>query len=166
VGFNKGEILFEGDKKLESDLIIFISGGAGHAALANSDLPLSEAGFVKTLPTCQVEGFPNVYAIGDSADIMGPAWAAKQGHMPEIMADVAVYNVHEQIIESGKTKSYVDKISIVCIMDSGDGAALISRTPKKESMIMMPIVGHWLKKAWGFYYKNSKLKRFPRIPGM
>ncbi len=166
LGFNKGEILFEGDKKLESDLIIYISGGAGHSVLQNSGLPLSDAGFVKTLPTCQVEGFPEVYAIGDSAELLGPKWAAKQGHIAEIMADVAAYNVHQQIIGSHKTKSYVDKISIVCVMDSGDGAALVSRTMKKESMIMLPIIGHWLKKAWGLYYKNSKLNRIPRIPGM
>jgi sulfide:quinone oxidoreductase len=165
VGFNKGEILFEGDKKLESDLIIYISGGAGHSVLQSSGLPLSDAGFVKTFPTCQVEGHGNIFAIGDSADMLGPAWAAKQGHMAEIMADTAAYNVHQQILGSGKTKSYVDKISIVCVMDSGDGAAFVSRNAKNETMIMMPIFGHWLKKAWGFYYKNSKLKRFPRIPG-
>jgi sulfide:quinone oxidoreductase len=133
--------------------------------MQSSGLPLSDAGFVKTLPTCQVEGHGNIFAIGDSADMLGPAWAAKQGHMAEIMADTAAYNVHQQILGSGKTKSYVDKISIVCVMDSGDGAAFVERTTKKETMIMMPIFGHWLKKAWGFYYINSKLKRFPRIPG-
>ncbi|MCK5207014.1 MAG: FAD-dependent oxidoreductase, partial [Cyclobacteriaceae bacterium] len=166
VGFNKGEILFEGDKKLESDLTVFIAGGSGHAVLKDSGLPLNEAGFINTLPTCQVEGYPEVYAIGDSAHILGPAWAAKQGHIAEIMADVASYNAHQQIIGSGKTKSYVDKVSIVCVMDSGDGAAFVSRTTKKETMVMLPIIGHWLKKAWGFYYINSKLKRIPRIPGM
>ncbi|MBI9067788.1 MAG: FAD-dependent oxidoreductase [Salinivirgaceae bacterium] len=166
IEFNKGEVLFENNEKLESDLIVYISGGDGHPVIKASGLPLSEAGFIRTLPTCQVEGFPEIYAIGDSADIIGPPWAAKQGHMAEIMADVAAYNAHQQIIGSGKTKSYVDKVSIICIMDSGDGAALISRTTKKESMIMLPIVGHWLKKTWGFYYKNSKLNRIPRIPGM
>ncbi len=166
IGFNKGEIQFEGDKTLQSDLIVYISGGEGHDLLKDTGLPLSEAGFIKTLPTCQVEGYPEIYAIGDSADLIGPAWAAKQGHLAEIMADTATYNAHNQIIGSGKTKSYVDKVSIVCLMDSGNGAALVSRSDKKESMLMLPIVGHWLKKAWGFYYKNSKLKRMPRIPGM
>ncbi|MDF1548473.1 MAG: FAD-dependent oxidoreductase, partial [Bacteroidales bacterium] len=166
IGFNKGEIEFEGDKKLASDLIVYISGGAGHNLFQDSGLPLSEAGFIKTLPTCQVAEFPEVYAIGDSADLIGPAWAAKQGHLAEVMADVAAYNAHQQIVGSGKSKSYVDKVSIVCLMDSGDGAALVSRTQKKEGMLMLPVIGHWLKKAWGFYYKNSKLKRMPRIPGM
>jgi sulfide:quinone oxidoreductase len=165
-GFSKNEIHFEDGKVLESDLIVFIAGGSGHPVLQNSGLPLSDAGFVKTLPTCQVEGFPEIYAIGDSAELLGPAWGAKQGHMAEIMADVAAYNAHQHIIGSGKTKSYVEKVSIICIMDSGDGAAWVERTSKKETMMMLPIVGHWLKKGWGFYYKNSKMKRMPRIPGM
>lgn len=165
-GFTENEILFENGDKLENDLIVFINGGSGHQVLQNSGLPLSDAGFVKTLPTCQVEGFPEIYAIGDSAELLGPAWGAKQGHMAEIMADVAAYNVHHQITGSGKTKSYVEKVSIICVMDSGDGAAWVSRTVKKETMLMLPVVGHWLKKGWGFYYKNSKMKRIPRIPGM
>ncbi len=165
-GFSKGEIHFEGDKNLKSDLTIFIAGGAGQALFEDSGLPLNEAGFIKTLPTCQVEGYPDVFAIGDAAHILGPAWAAKQGHIAEIMADVASYNVHHQIIGSGKSKSYVDKVSIICVMDTGNGAAYVSRTTKKETMFMLPIVGHWLKKAWGMYFINSKLKRIPRIPGL
>lgn len=165
-GFTKNEILFEGGKTLESDLIIFIAGGSGHPVLKDSGLPLSDAGFVKTLPTCQVEGHPEIYAIGDSAELLGPEWGAKQGHMAEIMAETAAYNVHQQIAGTGKTKSYIDKVSIICVMDSGNGAAWVSRTAKKETMIMLPIIGHWLKKGWGLYFKNSKMKRMPRIPGM
>ena len=86
--------------------------------------------------------------------------------MAEIMADVASYNAHQQIIGSGKTMGYIDKVSVICVMDSGNGAAFTKRTAKSESFMMLPIVGHWLKKAWGFYYKNSKMKRIPRIPGM
>ncbi|MDA3894120.1 MAG: FAD-dependent oxidoreductase [Salinivirgaceae bacterium] len=166
VGFTKNEVLFEDNTTLESDLIIYISGGEGHHLLKDSGLPINKAGFVLTEPTGQVEGFPEVYAIGDSAHLLGPEWAAKQGHMAEIMADVASHNVHQQIIGSNNTISYLDKVSIVCVMDSGDGAAWVTRTAKKERLIMLPIVGHWLKKIWGFYYKNSKLKRIPRIPGM
>jgi sulfide:quinone oxidoreductase len=165
-GFTQTEVLFEDGNKLESDLIVYIAGGQGHSVFKDSGLPLSKAGFVKTLPTCQVEEHPDIFAIGDSAELLGPKWAAKQGHVAEIMANVAVYNAHQQITGTGKTKSYVDKINIICVMDSGDGAAYVSRTTKKETMIMLPLIGHWLKKGWGFYFKNSKLKRIPRLPGM
>jgi sulfide:quinone oxidoreductase len=166
VGFTENEVLFEGDEKLESDLIIFISGGEGHHKLKDSGLPLNEAGFVLTQPTCQVKEFPEVYAIGDAAHLLGPQWVSKQGHMAEVMADVASYNIDQQIKGSNNFKDYIDRVSIVCVMDSGNGAAFTKRTAKKESFMMLPIIGHWLKKGWGFYYKNSKLKRIPRIPGM
>lgn len=166
LGFEKNRILFEDDKILESDLTIFTAGGKGLPFIENSDLPTNKAGFIITQPTLQVEGYSDIYAIGDSAHLLGPKWGAKQGHMAEIMADVAVDNAHQQIIGSGESQSYVDKVSIICIMDSGDGAALVKRDGKSDSMLMLPIIGHWLKKAWGFYYKNSKLGRIPRIPGM
>ncbi len=51
-------------------------------------------------------------------------------------------------------------------MDSGDGAAFIMRKPDTEIILPMPILGHWMKKAWGFYYRNTKLKNIPRILGM
>jgi len=164
--FDATGVHFEDGQHLESDLTIFIAGGKGLKVIEDSDLPTSEAGFIETLPTTQVKGLPEVFAIGDSAHLLGPQWGAKQGHMAEVMAKTAVYNAHQQLKGSGKSKSYVDHISIICIMDSGDGAALIKRTEKSEKMIMLPFIGHWVKKAWGFYYKNSKLGRIPRLPGM
>lgn len=114
----------------------------------------------------RVEGHPNIYAIGDAAAILGHPWAAKQGHIAEVMAKTAAFNVHQEISFKGKRKSYWEHLNIICMMDSGDGAAYIKRERSRETIIPLPIIGHWLKKGWGFYYKNSKLKRMPRIPGM
>jgi len=164
--FEQKAVVFEDGSKLESDLIIFISGGAGHKVITESKLPVNDAGFIKIDETCVVEGFPNTYAIGDIAAMPDLPWAAKQGHIAEVMADVATFNMHHKLTGSEKRKKYVDKLEIVCMMDTGDGAALVMRNHKKEFMLPLPIVGHWLKKGWGFYYKNSKLKKIPRIPGM
>ncbi len=157
---------FADGSQLESDLIIFIPGGDGHPVLKNSDLPLSKAGFINIDEYCQVEDVDNVYAIGDITTLRGPKWAAKQGHIAEVMAGTAAYNIHKQIQGKEKRKDYKKHLNIVCVMDSGDGAAFIMRAPDRELLIPLPIVGHWLKKFWGFYYRNSKLKRIPRIPGM
>ena len=35
-----------------------------------------------------------------------------------------------------------------------------------ERMIPLPVIGHWLKKGWGAYFKLSKLNRVPRLPGL
>ena len=89
-------VIFEDDSKLDSDLILFIAAGTGPVSLASSDLPLSEAGFIKINNFGQVPGYKNVYAIGDIAAIEGPDWIAKQGHLAELMGRNAAYNIIRQ----------------------------------------------------------------------
>ena len=161
--FTEDGVLFEDGSKLESDVTMFIPAGTGSATLKNTDLPLSEAGFVVINDHTQVAEFPNVYAIGDAAAYQGPDWKAKQGHMAEVMGKIAAHNIIQ--IEKVKTelKGYQEHLNILCIMDMGNGAAFVYRDSKREIMIPMPIFGHWLKKAWGHYAKATKLGRFPKI---
>lgn len=164
--FTAESIIFEDDSVLLSDLTLFIPGGNGMPLLIDSDLPTDVTGFVKIAETCQVEGFENVYAMGDATALKNYPWAAKQGHVAEVMADVSVYNFDHILRGKPERKSYWDRLHIICVMDSGDGAAFVMRTEKNEFMLPMPLVGHWLKKGWGWYYKNTKLKKMFRIPGM
>ena len=60
----------------------------------------------------------------------------------------------------------VETDGITTLFDTGNGAAFVYRDNKGGKMIPMPIVGHWMKKAWGWYCRNSKLGKIPRIPGM
>jgi len=156
-------VLFEDESKLEADLIMFIAAGTGSAVLKKTDLPLSEAGFVKVNNFNQVTEFPNVFAIGDSAAYEGPEWTAKQGHIAEIMGKNAAHNI-VQIEKGGHAfKGYQEHLNILCVMDMGNGAAFVYRDDKKEIMIPMPIVGHWLKQAWGIFAIWSKTGKLPRI---
>ncbi len=164
--FTENSIIFEDDTSLDSDLTLFISGGDGLQLIKESDLPLNETGFIKIDEGCCVENHNNIYAIGDAAAIIGHPWAAKQGHVAEVMADVSTFNFHHGLLGRENRLSYWNKLHIICVMDSGDGAAFVFRSEKKEWMIPLPVVGHWLKKAWGWYYINSKKKRMFRIPGM
>jgi sulfide:quinone oxidoreductase len=159
-------IIFEDDSKLDSDFTMFISAGKGPAALQNSDLPLSEAGFVKIDNFGQVHGYPNAYAIGDIAALEGPDWIAKQGHIAELMGRNTAYNIHETEKGSNKRKGYQEHLNILCVMDSGDGAAFVFRNGTRAFMIPMPIVGHWLKNGWGIYSRLTKTGQFPRLPGL
>ena len=167
VGFEAGgKVLFEDASELESDLTMFIAAGDGHPVIKASDLPTNDAGFVETDEGCAVVGVPGVWAIGDSAALQGPAWRAKQGHMAEVMARIAASNIVAQ--EEGRTEreSYLPHVDIVCLMDMGNGAAYVHRDENVQKMVPMPVYGHWAKKAWGGYFKLSKLKRVPRLPGM
>ena len=159
-------IIFEDDSKLDSDFTMFIAAGTEPAALQNSDLPLSEAGFVKIDDFGQVNGYPNVYAIGDIAALEGPEWIAKQGHIAELMGRNAAFNIVQ--IEKGKSKrkGYQEHLNIICVMDTGDGAAFVFRNGTKAFMIPMPVVGHWLKKGWGLYARLTKVGKFIRLTGI
>jgi len=161
-----GTVVFEDGARLESDLTVFIPAHDGHPVLKKSDLPLNEGGFVKIDPGCGVVGFPGMHAIGDSAALEGPEWRAKQGHLAEVMARVAAENVAAEVAGRAERQSYLPHVAITCLLDMGNGAAYVHRDSKKEQMVPLPVVGHWMKKGWGAYFKLSKKKIVPRLPGM
>lgn len=156
-GFEANNVNFEDGSSLESDLMLFIPASAGHHALLESDLPLSEAGFIRIDTYCQVEGHENVYAIGDIAAIEGPEWIAKQGHVAELMGRNAAHNIVSVETNTGNKKHYHESPSIICVMDTGNGAAFVFRNKKRAHLIPLPIVGHWMKRGWGTYAKVSKI---------
>ena len=167
--FEEDGVVFEDESKLESDFTMFIPAGAGHEVIINSDLPTNEAGFVSINDYCEVtiDGeISNVYAIGDTAALEGPDWRAKQGHVAEVMAKNSAFNIQERDKNSATRKGYQEHLNILCVMDTGDGAGFVYRDDKKAFMIPMPILGHMMKKGWGWYCRNSKLGKIPRIPGM
>jgi len=164
--FEDGGVVFEDQSRLDADLVVFLPAGQGHPVVASSDLPLNEAGFVQVDEGCAVPGHPGVWAIGDAAALQGPDWRAKQGHVAEIMARVVASNV--QAVEAGRPEreSYLPHLGITCLLDMGNGAAYVHRDARKEQLIPLPWLGHWMKQAWGAYYKASKRRQIPRLPGM
>ena len=174
--FNKKSIVFEDDTKLESDFTMFIPAGDGHSVIKKSDLTTNNAGFIRTNDFSQVlfekEGevdstMPtNIYAVGDIASLEGYDWRAKQGHVAEVMARNVAHNIMQRELGLNNFKGYHEHLNILCVMDSGDGAAFVYRDEKRAFMFPMPFIGHWLKKGWGVYCRYSKLGRIPRIPGM
>lgn len=165
--FNDNGVIFEDDSILESDLTMFIPAGDGRAFIKESDLPQNNAGFIRINDYCEIDGVGGWYAIGDAAALEGPDWKAKQGHIAEVMARNAAHNTAiESGLKSGDKKGYKEHLNILCVMDMGNGAGFVYRDDKKALLIPMPIIGHWLKIGWGWYYKMSKMNYIPRIPGM
>ncbi|MEJ5172978.1 MAG: FAD/NAD(P)-binding oxidoreductase [Hydrogenothermaceae bacterium] len=158
-------ILLEDGTKIESDLTCFVPAGDGHPAVKSGDLPKTEAGFIVIDRYNNVK--ENIYAVGDCVALEGPDWKAKQGHLAEVMARNVAYNIAlREGLEKGEPKSYIEHINILCLMDMGNGGGLAYRDDKRAMLLPLPIVGHWMKKGWGLYYKLSKLGKIPRLPGM
>jgi len=165
-GFEKEAVLFEDGSRLQADLVVFLPAGEGHPVVKASDLPRNEAGFVLTDEGCAVKGLDGVWAIGDAAALQGPDWRAKQGHLAEVMARVAAQNIAARAAGRPAAESYLPHVGITCLLDMGNGAAWVHRDARAERMIPLPIVGHWMKKGWGAYFKASKRRLVPRIPGL
>ncbi len=165
--FESTGIVFEDDSVLPSDLTMFIPAGDGHALIKCSDLPQNEAGFIRINDYCQVEGIEGWYAIGDVTALQGPDWKAKQGHVAEVMARNSAHNSAIVLgLKKGELKGYQEHLTILCVMDMGNGAGFVYRSDTKALLIPMPVIGHWIKIAWGWYYKWSKMKFILRIPGL
>ena len=167
--FEADGVVFEDDSKLASDFTMFIPAGDGHRVIKESDLPTNDAGFVTINDYCEVmiDGeISNIYAAGDVAALEGPDWRAKQGHVAEVMAKNITYNIVQRDRGSAKRKGYQEHLNILCVMDTGDGAGFVFRNNKKAFMMPMPVVGHWMKKGWGWYCRNTKLGKIPRLPGL
>jgi sulfide:quinone oxidoreductase len=165
-GFDKQGVTFWNDTRIDADLVLFIPGVTGHPVMADSDLPLNEAGFVRIDDHCLVEGTDNVYAAGDVAALEGPDWRAKQGHTAEVMARNAAHNIAAHAAGKPDRKGYQAHLSILCVMDTGNGAAFVYRGRKHQLMLPLPIVGHWMKKGWGTYARLTKRGVIPHLPGI
>jgi len=165
-GFDAAGVVFSDDTRLDADLVVFVPGAGGHPLLVGSDLPLNEAGFVRIDDHGLVEGQSTVYAVGDCAALEGPPWRAKQGHVAEVMARTAAYNIGQQDRGLPDRRGYQKHVSIICVMDTGDGAAVVYRDARRDLMVPLPVVGHWLKQGWGWYARATATTRMPRIPGM
>lgn len=162
-----GTVAFEDESTLPSDLTVFIPAGDGHPVVkATATLPKNDAGFVRVDTGCAVPDLQGVWAIGDAAALEGPAWRAKQGHIAEVMARVATANILASAAGKSERQSYVPQLGITCLLDMGNGAAYVHRDDTTETMVPLPVVGHWMKKAWGAYYAMSKKGQVPRLPGL
>ncbi len=164
--FDAGGVRLEDGSRIDADLTVFIAAGDGHPVVKASDLPRNDAGFVRIDPTCAVPGREGVFAVGDVAALDGPEWRAKQGHVAEVMARVAAANIASHAAGRPMDATYIEHVNIVCLMDTGNGAALVYRDDRTQRLVPLPVVGHWLKKAWAWYFKASKRRQVPRLPGM
>lgn len=165
--FEEDKVVFEDDTILKSDLTMFIPAGDAHSLIKESDLPKNSTGFIRINDYCEIEGVEGWYAIGDAAALEGPDWKAKQGHIAEVMARNAAHNSAIAYMgKAAKKQGYKYHLNILCVMDMGNGAGFVYRDDKTAKLIPMPIIGHWLKIGWGWYYKLSKMRYIPRIPGM
>ena len=66
-------VTLSGNERIATSTLVWTAGVRAHPLLANLGLPLDDRGRVRVEPSMRVEGFPNVWALGDCARIPNAA---------------------------------------------------------------------------------------------
>jgi selenide,water dikinase len=116
-------VLLDNGIRLPFDALIWVTGAVSHALLGDSGLPVENRGFVKIRSTLQVEGFDNLFAVGDCATLReyprtpkAGVYAVRQG--PYLTANLRA------VLESRPLETYRPQSDFLTLLNLGDGTAL------------------------------------------
>jgi selenide,water dikinase len=117
------DALWLGAERLDADLVVWATGAAPHAWLADSSLPLDEQGFVRIRRTLQVEGHDDLFAVGDCASIAGAPWVTKAGVYAVREGPPLDRNLRARIT-GAPLRRYRPQRDFLALLNLGDGRAL------------------------------------------
>ena len=165
--FDEGAVTLEDGTRIEADLVMFIAAGDGHGVVKASDLPLNEAGFVLTEPTCEVQGHPWLYAVGDVAALEGPglegqAGPHRRGHGPHGRRRHRAQDRRAR--RAGQLRGRG-----LHPLRHGHGERRRLRLPGRQAGALHPHADRRAlaqDAAGDAYYRLRKLGKVPRLPGL
>ena len=123
VAAEPGRVLLDNDIRLPCDSLIWVTGAVGHAVLPDSGLPVDDRGFVRTRSTLQVEGYDNLFAVGDCATLNEFPRTPKAGVYAVRQGPYLTTNLRAAL--GGRTlESYHPQADFLTLLNLGDGTAL------------------------------------------
>lgn len=110
--------------ELITDIVISCTGNKINSAAYSSSLGgcLAKDGALKVNPQLQVEGFENIYAVGDCADVSEPKMAYHAG----LHAAVAVTNIINSLSGKAPTSYKPGSVTMLLAMGRNDGVGQFS----------------------------------------
>jgi selenide,water dikinase len=113
----------EGGETMPYDALLWVTGAWSHPLFLDSGLPTEPRGFVRTRSTLQVEGFDDLFAVGDCATMNDfPAtpkagvYAVRQG--PHLTQNLRAF------LEGAPLSPYRPQSDFLTLLNLGDGTAL------------------------------------------
>lgn len=163
--FNNQWVEFENGARIEADFTVYVAGNEGHGFYRTSQIPTSEAGFIKVSDYGQVEGTDCVFAAGDTVDFQGPAWMSKQVHLTLQQAKVIAANIKAHALKQKQIVFPNKQTRVFVVLDMGDATAFLYRSATKEMYFSVPL-GYVFKWAWGMSFRLRRLGLFLNIFGL
>lgn len=150
--FTANQVIFA-HSELNSDLTVFLPEMVGPLWAQQSDLPLSDNGFIRADNCCRVLGHEgNVYVAGDAGCFPVPEWVAKQAHTADLQAIALAKNLIGD--RNGEHTEHSFRQEFICIVDMLDSAILIFRNATR-GMVFKSKALHLAKRlfVWSYLYK-------------
>ncbi len=144
-GFGAAGIQFA-DGEIPSDFTVFIPELVGPSWAKQSDLPLSEDGFIRADTGCRVLGFEGkVYVAGDAGHFPTPAWVPRHGHTANHHATTLVRNLLGDM--RGEPTQHTFRQELIYIVDTLEGGLLVFRNHRHSFAWRSPLL-HWAKRLF------------------
>ena len=140
--FEADAVVFE-DRRVASDLTLFMPGLTGAAWLDATPLPRSPGGFVQGDARCRVAGLDATYVAGDGGSFPGPDWMPKQAHQADLQAEVAARNLLREL--RGERPEETFRVELVCIIDTLERGLLVTRHEGGGRALPPLRAMHWAK---------------------
>ncbi len=116
----------DGGERVAADLVLWAAGAAAPAFLAAGDLPHTDRGFLRVLPTLQVDGHPELFAAGDCAELKDDPWIPRAGVYAVREGPVLLHNLRAALA-GARLRRYRPQRQWLSLIGLGDGTALGSR---------------------------------------
>ncbi len=110
-------------RALPCDLVLWATGPAAHEFLAASALPCDEEGFVRVRSTFQVEGFDELFAVGDCAHLIEHPWVPRAGVYAVRSGPLLDRNLRA-VLTQKRLRAYRPQRDFLALLNLGDGRAI------------------------------------------
>jgi selenide,water dikinase len=145
----KDAVYLEGGERLACDWVVWATGAASHAWLAEAPLPHDAAGFVRVEPTLQVVGHPDLFAVGDCAALAGRPWVRKAGVYAVRQGPALDANLRARL-RGARLRPHRPQRDFLALLNLGRGEALGAKW------------GAALEGRWVWRWKDRIDRRFVR----
>jgi len=119
-------VVLEDGERVAQDLLVWVTGAAGHDFVRASGLPLDTRGFLRVRDTLQVEGHDAIFAAGDCATPVEHPRLPKAGVYAVRQGPVLAHNLCAAL-EGRPLRPYRPQRDFLALLNLGDGTAVGSK---------------------------------------
>ncbi len=170
VEVKKDAVVFEGGDSIPADALLWVTGAWSHPLFADSGLPTERRGFVRTRSTLQVEGFDDLFAVGDCATMTDFPETPKAG-VYAVRQGPLLYENLVTSLEGRPLRRYRPQSDFLTLLNLGDGTALGSKRGRSFEGKWVMRLKDWIDRQFMTKFQvldaeGALTEVFQRLPDM